>query len=175
DRIMGEGNALVINSHIDNKKFLKPEKDEGVRLMSALLGYMVKVQEWYPAMAGMYSKILRNMSPDAVKLVEKLVEHDDEINPLSCNGEEVYKRSKRLLEILGFDPEKEEQDAKDQKKADEQLSEAAEEFAKEIFKHFHTDRDVEEHSETSSRAGLGNPDARKNEAKAKLKIDAPIP
>jgi hypothetical protein len=63
-----------------------------------------------------------------------------------------------MLELLGFDPEAEEQNAKDQKKAEEQLSEAAEKARKEMLRNPHSDRDVEEHNESGGDFG-DNPDS----------------
>jgi len=175
DRIMGEGNMLCFKGHVDKNRYQNPDKDDGVKFITILMGYMTYVFQWYPAMAGRYDSMLKATEPEARKMIEKLVKHNEEINPLGCNGQEVYERSKRMLELMGFDPDKEEEDAKDQKKAEEQLSEIAKEFAKEIFKHFHTDRDIKEHATGIPCAGLGRPDARYKESKEKLSVNVEIP
>jgi len=173
DRVMGEGNRLTMDEHIDSGRLEDTDDDEGKAFLAACFGYMTYVFEWYPAMAGMYDRILGAVTPAVREKIEHLVDHDDEINPLGCDGVGVYERSKRLLELLGFDPEKEEEDAKDKTKAEKQLSEAAEEFKKEILKHLHSDRDIEEHAEDGEPTGLMTTSSREEEEKEKLPEEIP--
>lgn len=164
DRVMGDGNRLMMLKQINHQLLSKPSEDPDINLLKVLFGYMTNVFEWYPAMAGMAAQVRNKLSPDLQDKLDILLDHDDEISPLGCDGKEVYKRSKRLLELLGYDPEKEEKDAQDKEKSEKQLSEAAEAFAKEIFKHLHTDEECERKAEASP--GKLNKDARKRLAKA---------
>ncbi len=168
DRVMGEGNYLVMRNHIKDGTLDNPEGDEGIEFMSTCFGYMTFVSEWYPAMSGMTARVSDACSPKVQETIIKLIDHDDEINPLGCDGKGVYKRALRLLELLGFDAEQEEKDAKDKTKAAEQLSKAAEEFKKEMLKHVHTDRDVDEHAAAGVAVGYSDPAERTKDIDDKL-------
>ena len=79
DRVMGEGNYLVMKGHIARDMFKPDKDDEGIEFMSACFGYMTSVFEWYPAMSGMTDQVLRAMPTPAREKAELLIEHDDEI------------------------------------------------------------------------------------------------
>ena len=147
DRVMGESNRLMLTDHVKSGMFERDDGDEGIAFMQVLFAYMTFVMEWYPAMAGVTDKVLEKLPPAVMGQLQTLIEHDDEINPIGCDAEETYSRSKRLLELLGFDAEQEEQDAKDRDEAEKQLSEAAKAFGEELFKHMHTDEFTEIMSE----------------------------
>ncbi len=150
DRIMGESNRLMMDGHVENKMFDQTSADGGIEFLQVVFAYMTFVMEWYPAMAGATNQVLDQLRPETMTQLQTLIEHDDEINPIGCDAAETYKRSKRMLELLGFDPEKEEQDAKDKEAAEEQLSEEAKAFGEELFKHVHSDQFVETMSEDGS-------------------------
>ncbi len=155
DRVMGEGNYLVMRNHIKDKTFdYEGPVDDGKTLIASCMGYMTHVFEWYPEMSGMTERIRKALPKPAAEMMDKLIEHDAEINPLGCDGKGVYERALRLLELFGLDPEQEEKDAQDKTKSEEQLSKDAEEFKKEVLKHMHSDRDIDEHSEEGGKPTL---------------------
>ena len=147
DRVMGESNRLIMDGHVETKMFEQTSEDGGIEFLQVVFAYMTFVMEWYPAMAGATNQVLDQLRPETMSQLQTLIEHDDEINPIGCDAAETYKRSKRMLELLGLDPEKEEQDAKDKEAAEEQLSEEAKAFGEKLFKHMHSDEFIEVMSE----------------------------
>lgn len=149
DRVMGEGCRLLLERNIDRDAFkgaasAPPGADpQSAELVSILYTFMEIVFEGlYPQMRGAKRKLAKLTTPSVASKVELLFNHLPEINPVGCDGPQVYARSLRVLELLGFDPEQEEQNAKDKKAAADQLSAAAQAFAEEVFGDRHTDDDV---------------------------------
>lgn len=162
DRLMGDYKALATSYQKTegafSDKVLKDPKltehdKEGIKFYQKLLGYMTfQFESMYPACAGNTETILKEMDPDVQETVMKLIDHHDELCTFGCDADGVYERTKRLLELLGYDPEEKEKEAQDAAKAAKQLSEAAEEFAKKVWEHLHSDEEVEAHS-SEGRAG----------------------